>query len=451
MAASVTDTLGPQPEDCYNGDRIPFNEWFDKFEAHKSARASRRIADGMWFTLLRDYFQGHVGLSNALDQVPVAQRNNLANLRTALYGILFPDGQPQIATKAAEDWHAGRGLPHPSFPMAVLEESRRLLRRMAPDTLPNDADQVRHLIRHVSPEYANRLAARSPADLDAAARVLRETATLAATGSYNPSQLPQPFSVPIFGAMGGGDPSGNRVPPPPSAPMVEQTSVMPPTPAITVNTGAMMDQVKAMLSESIKDLQNSIQAHLQSSLQAQSAKQEQRMDAVAASINAIHVGAKRSGSPSCGNNYHDDREDQRLKRGKYGQRSDDGRHCRHCRSRGWSKANTHYSDDCFQHPNPNIARRNWDAYAARTGIRDDNRRRSYNTDRNGDRHGTGGGGGRAPSRMSDAELQAMIDQEANKRVQEMKDKAEQDFRNQKIDELHANLLRRDRDKDNHST
>lgn len=447
MADSVADTSGPRPEDCYNGDVIPFNEWIDHFEAYKSARANRPIINSMWFNLLRDYFKCHVGLSNALNQIPVPQRTNLANIRESLYGILFPVGQPTIATRATADWHAGRGFPHPSCPMAVLETLRRLLSRMAPGTLPDNAEQVRHLIRNVAPEFANRLAAANPTDLDAAARILREIAALAVTGPANPAQDSSPYSVPIFGAMGGGDPSSNWTTPQPSATMRR------PEPAPTVNAGAMMDQVKNMLKESMTDLKKDMQAHLRSSLQAQSAKQDQRMDAVAASINAINginVGAKRSSSPQGGNNYHDDREDHHLKRGKYGQKNDDARNCRHCRSKGWAKATTHYSDDCFQHPNPNIARRNWEAYCARTGIRDDNRRRFYHNDRNG----TGRDSGRAPPpppRMSDAELKALIDREATKRVQEMKDKAEQEFRNQKIDELHANLLRRDRDRDNHST
>lgn len=454
MPSSSTEGTGPRPEDLYEGLRIPANEWFDSFEAYKSAKATRPIANNMWFALLKDYFRDHVGLTNALNQVPQALRNTMPNVRASLMGTLFPGGQPIIATRATTDYHSGSGFPHPSCPMAVLEEMRRLLARMAPGTTPNNADQVRHLMRHVSEEYSARLEAANPATLDAAAIVLRDSAALRLPGPSRPQPPLPPSSVPIFAAMGGGDPTGNpatstfTMP----APAQHLTPVAAPP---AVSTSDMLAQVRDVVTEAMSQLRADMQAELQSTMRAQSARQEQRMNAVTASINSLNVGTKRrSDSPPVSASYRDDGSHFGDKRGKYGQRPSDrrgDRHCVHCYDRGWEKYTTHNSADCFQHPNPVTAQNNWEGYRRRTGTTDrrprrDDRRHERRAEDRKDSHRSDPKPSARPS-PSDEDIHAMVEREAARRVQQLQEQAAQQQRDRKIDELHQAVLSHDRRRD----
>lgn len=452
MASSPPEGAGPRPEDLYEGLRIPANEWFDSFEAYKSAKASRLIANNMWFALLKDYFRDHVGLTNALNQVPQANRNNMPNIRASLIGTLFPAGQPIIATRATTDYHSGSGFPHPSCPMAVLEEMRRLLARMAPGTAPNDADQVRHLMRHVSEEYSARLEAANPATLDAAAIVLRDSAALRLPGPSHYHPPPPPSSVPIFAAMGGGDHTGNR-----AATTFTMHSPAPVAVSPAIATGNILAQVRDVVKEAVGQLKTDMRAELQSTMKAQSARHEQRMDAVAASINSLNVGTKRrSDSPRSGQHYREDEGHFGDKRGRYGERPNNRRgepHCVYCFDKGWDKYTTHNSADCFQHPNPMTAQNNWESYRHRAGISDrrqrrNDRRQERRAEDRKDTHRTdpyrSDPKPQARSAPSDEDIRAMVDREASRRVQQLQDQAAQQQRDRKIDELHQALLSHDR-------
>lgn len=172
------------------------------------------------------------------------------------------------------------------------------------------------------------------------------------------------------------------------------------------------------------------------------------MDAVAASINALNVGTKRPNSPPRGHHYRDDDGHSGDKRGKYGDRLGDrrgDRHCAHCFARGWDKYSTHNSADCFQHPNRATAQHNWNSYKRRADV-PDRRRRPESRDE--DRRDTNRSDSRQQASVkpspSEVDIQAMVEREAARRVQQLQDQAAQQQRDRKIDELHQAVLSHDR-------
>lgn len=469
--------IGPSIQELYAGQYISTQEWFDKFQCYKAAGYGRAIANNQWYDILRHYCDSHPGLVNALEAIPVHQRGSLNNIRVALTAQLFPDGQPGVAANARRAYYSFEGLPDRNDPLAVLEVMRQQINRMNEADRPTDAQQVTNLLDAIGPEHSTYLDAVRPANLEAAATALRQSASRRLPGRGRPAAdaPPAPY-VPIFTAMGGGgDPYGNRINPavlmhPLATTMAAQApspSVIPEQKVKELLTDAVADmkqQMEKTISEQQKLINAQQQALLRTQQDVQKQQQDQRdlyrqqqnhhsqqMETLTATINAINTGYKRlPASPPRGGGGSRYDADRYEKRGRYGENQHDRqprRECKYCRQKGWQKANTHFSEECFQHPNKAIAEANWQAYKARAGITG-----GRGSDRREDRPPPSN----PKAAPSDDDIQERIEREANKRLQQMQEKAAEDDRNQKIDALHQWMLqhpedRRSRDGGEHST
>ena len=367
----------PDPRDLYSGLQVSVEEWFHDFEAYKVDQHGRAINQAQWYPILIAYCANHVGLTNTLNAIPNGMRGTLANIRQAFLNIKFPGGQPQVARNAQADYHEFRNLPPSSDPLAVLEEIRKQVARIDPADRPTHADQVDHLLRSVDPTYMSHLIAMNPPNLEAAEDNLRHILSIRIPALGRPLQQPAP-GIPVFTAMGGeGDQYGNvrqRNNPPAAASVVitiyhtnivftmgssSSSADVPPAALTTADLQSAIHQLKIDSRAEIQQTLRSFGGEQGKLIENALSEHTKQLQAVVASVQTTDANSKRRmESPPRDYYSQEDRRDDKKSRysSTYGARR--GRLCKFCDEKGWEKATTHTTDDCFHHPNRAKAVRN---------------------------------------------------------------------------------------------